>query len=188
MTQHLPDIDIPVQASHADHPNWELILKGIATKPEHLFMWFLLISLMFVFLSLMWGWHKSRSNKFDIMDLISTDGRLDESKLTRFIAFVISSWGFIWLLTTEKLSEWFFMGYMAAWVGNALFSRYLKQRDKEIDKTFEIEDKAVRGGWKPRRNRFSHKNDIEPYDPENEEEGDDTEYLPPANNKDRQTG
>jgi len=186
MTQHLPDMDVPATVSKPDRPILNAFLDAMADKPEHLFMWFLLVLLMVFGIFLLMSWHNQRGNKFNMMDLITIDGKLEEAKMTRFIAFVISTWGFVFLITTGSFTEWYFMGYMAAWVGNALFNRYLRQRDKEIDKTFEIEEKAVDRGWKPKP-KFNHSRDIEPYDPEDKEEGDDT-ALPSANMKGRRKG
>ena len=182
MSQHqLPDMEIPAEAvkNPVIHEWWQ----AFVSKPEHAFMWFLLVGLMLTFMSLMWTYHKNKGNHINIMDLVSVDGRLDESKLNRFIAFIISSWGFVWLLTTEKLSEWFFMGYMAAWVGNALFNRYLRIQDKRVDKEFEVEEKVVeKTGWRPTKRSYGRGMEIEPYDPEDDMEEPD---LPPANVKGR---
>lgn len=122
-----------------DHPVWHEFIKAVATKPEHVFMWFMLISLLLVWVLLLWSWHRSKENKINLEDLIMADGKINESKMNRFVAFVISSWGFIFLLVTGQFTDWYFMGYMAAWVSNALFSTYLRQRDKELDQNYKLE-------------------------------------------------
>ncbi len=177
MTEHLPDIEVPNTVVHPIVHEW---WQAFVTKPEHMFMWFLLLVLLFTFISLMWTYHKSKGNNINIMDLVSVDGRLDESKFNRFIAFVVSTWGFIWLLTTSQLKEWFFMAYMAAWVGNALFNRYLRIKDKEVQHTFEIEKEVVEKDLKPRKHSWGKGGDIEPSYPE-----DDEDELPPANDRGR---
>ena len=170
------------------HPVVSEWWQAFVTKPEHMFMWVLLLALLFTFLSIIWTYHKSKGNNINMMDLVSVDGRLDESKFNRFIAFVVSTWGFIWLLTTNQLKEWFFMAYMAAWVGNALFNRYLRIKDKEVQHTFEIEKEVVdKGQVRSKRYKWGKGGDIEPSYPEDEEGGDDEE-LPPANMKGRRRG
>jgi len=184
MTQQLPDMDIPKEVT--DHPVINAWWQIFVTKPEHMFMWFLLLSLLFMFLSIMWTYHKNKSNNINIMDLVSIDGKLDESKFNRFIAFVVSTWGFIWLLTTSQLKEWFFMAYMAAWVGNALFNRYLRIRADQIEKGYDLEKEVIeKKDFVPKKRTYGKGMDIEPYDPEEEDPVDD---LPPANIKGRRRG
>lgn len=168
------------------HPVIQEWWQAFVTKPEHMFMWFLLLTLLFTFISIVWTYHKNKGSKIDMMDLVSVDGRLDESKFNRFIAFVVSTWGFIWLLTTSQLKEWFFMAYMAAWVGNALFNRYLRIKDKESQHNYEIEKEVVEKKiGRTKKRTWGKGGDIEPYDPEDEE---DDEELPPANMRGRRRG
>lgn len=169
------------------HPVVQEWWQAFVTKPEHMFMWVLLLSLIVTFLSIVWTYHNRRGNKIDIIDLVAVDGKLDESKFNRFIAFVVSTWGFVWLLTTNQLKEWFFMAYMAAWVGNALFNRYLRIKDKESQHNYEIEKEVVEkkiGRMKKRT--WGKGGDIEPYDPDEDDETEDD--LPPANMKGRRRG
>ncbi len=75
---------------------------------------------------------RNKDEQFDIRDLVSKEGKLDEKKFTRFGAWVVSTWGFVYLLLSEseKLSEWYFIGYMTAWVANAIADKYVN-RPKE---------------------------------------------------------
>ena len=182
MTSHLPDMNVPAKVV-TDRPILNAFLDAMADKPEDLFMWFLLVMLLVFGTFVLWSWHKQKGNKFDMMDLITIDGKLEEAKMTRFVAFVISTWGFIFLITTGKFTEWYFMGYMAAWVGNALFNRYLRQRDKEIDQSFAIDNRVVDQGGRI-KNKY-YLNDVEPLDDPEEDPGPD---LPPANMKGRRKG
>lgn len=63
---------------------------------------------------------------FDLRDLVSIDGRLDEKKFTRFGAWVLSSWGFVYLLVSkpDTFPEWYFTVYMGAWVLNVIADKY----------------------------------------------------------------
>ncbi len=80
-------------------------------------------------LLVLWNFHRDRDNQIDLKDLICLDGRLNEAKFARFGAFIVSTWGFVYLILDERFSEWYFAGYMAAWVGNALANKYLTGKD-----------------------------------------------------------
>jgi hypothetical protein len=47
----------------------------------------------------------------------------------RFTAFVVSTWGFVYLIVDQRFSEWYFAGYMAAWTGNALLNKWLSAKE-----------------------------------------------------------
>lgn len=66
-----------------------------------------------------------------LLDLVTTAGVLNERKLTRFFTWLVSTWGFIYLIADNKLTEWYFIGYMGAWVANALIGKTIT--DKETD-------------------------------------------------------
>lgn len=76
---------------------------------------------------------RNPNDTFDLKDLVSTDGKLNEKKFTRFGAWVISTWGFVYILVSDvkNLPEWYFVGYMGAWVANAIFEKYVDNKDKE---------------------------------------------------------
>lgn len=65
----------------------------------------------------------------DIMDLITDNGKLSESKFIRFFTWIVSTWGFIYLIASHELTEWYFIGYMGAWVANALIDSRKKQQE-----------------------------------------------------------
>ncbi len=109
---------------------FETLKQQIAANPDNAILWMLLIITFLVSLFLMIKWQLTPDNGFDLKDLICTNGRLSSSKVARFGAFIVSTWCFIYLTANDKLSEWYFMGYMAAWVSNALFSRYITDQDR----------------------------------------------------------
>jgi hypothetical protein len=76
-------------------------------------------------LGIVWNWQRDTDNSVDIKDLICHQGHLHQGKFMRFGAWIVSTWGFIYLIMDHKFSEWYFAGYMAAWAGNALISKYL---------------------------------------------------------------
>lgn len=82
-----------------------------------------LISLgMFIML---WIFNNSKTNSINIIDIFATEGKLNERKVTRFGAWIVSTWGFVYLISDQKLTEWYFIGYMTAWVANALIGKAL---------------------------------------------------------------
>lgn len=76
-------------------------------------------------LMVLWNFHRDKDNSMDLKDLICHQGQLHQGKFMRLGAWIVSTWGFIYLIMDQKFSEWYFAGYMAAWAGNALISKYL---------------------------------------------------------------
>jgi len=93
-------------------------------------------SLLLVCLALVSGvllkWHLTASTQFDLMDLVCTDKKLNDKKFMRTGAWAVSTWGFYWLILHDKMTEWYFWGYMLAWAGVAAVDKW--QRLKEGNK------------------------------------------------------
>ena len=89
----------------------------------------LILVVVFLIL-LLWIWHRNSESNIDLKDLICSRGKIDEKKFVRFGAWIVSTWGFVYLIVEERFSEWYFMGYMTAWVGNALLDKYLTKKDE----------------------------------------------------------
>jgi hypothetical protein len=110
----------------------ETLKEQIANNPDNALLWLILMISFSVGLFLMLKWQMQEKDGFDLKDIICSRGKLSSSKVARFGAFMVSTWCFIYLTANDKLTEWYFMGYMAAWVGNALFSAYLRERDQDM--------------------------------------------------------
>lgn len=54
--------------------------------------------------------------------------RFDARKTWEAGAFVVSTAAFVWLAYGDKLTEWFFIGYMGTWVG----ARFLRDREQRL--------------------------------------------------------
>jgi len=67
------------------------------------------------------------SNTMQLTDLITVRGRLDEKKFSRFGAWIVSTWGFIYIIVNNptQFPEWYFLGYMTVWVSNAIMGKYV---------------------------------------------------------------
>lgn len=71
--------------------------------------------------------HFNPKSTVNITDLVSIKGKLDEKKFTRFGAWIVSTWGFVFLVVQKNLTEWYFIGYMGAWVVNAIMDKYVNK-------------------------------------------------------------
>jgi hypothetical protein len=80
---------------------------------------------------------KDKKNTYSVMDLIVDDGKIQERKVTRLGTWVVSTWGFVYLIIEGKLDEWYFVGYIGAWVANAILAKRQQPTSKEDDGTNE---------------------------------------------------
>ena len=95
----------------------------------------LLALLIFVTLITMIRMSLNPSDSFDLKDLVSENGKLEERKFTRFGAWVISTWAFVYLIVNkpDQFPEWYFVGYMGVWVSNAIFDKYMTAREMNAE-------------------------------------------------------
>jgi hypothetical protein len=77
-------------------------------------------------------WHKESDNRVDLKDLVCRDGHLDEKKFTRFGAWIVSTWGFVYMIIDDQFTEWYFVGYMGVWVTNAILDKYLTRKNEGL--------------------------------------------------------
>ncbi len=72
----------------------------------------------------------SRDPAYDNFKLIycvsNRQGYPDNAKIREWGAYFVSTYGFLWLLWGRGMTEWYFVGYMAAWVAAAAYA--LKKR------------------------------------------------------------
>lgn len=64
-------------------------------------------------------WQRDPANQFDIVSLVtdSDTGRVSLFKTGQLLALLVSTWGFVVLTRADRLTEWYFAGYMLAWAG-----------------------------------------------------------------------
>lgn len=65
---------------------------------------------------------RDNKNNYSLMDLIVSEGKIQERKVTRLGTWIVSTWGFVYLIIEGKLDEWYFVGYIGSWVANAILS------------------------------------------------------------------
>ena len=92
----------------------------------------ILVLVVFFLIALLYVWHKDSKSKVDLKDLICRNERIDEKKFTRFGAWIVSTWGFVYLILDNKFTEWYFFGYMSVWVSNVILDKYLNNRSIEL--------------------------------------------------------
>lgn len=77
----------------------------------------LLLCLLFYYLRKFSMSSAEEFKNFSLLDLITTkDGHIDQSKVHSEGAFLASTYGFLYLLWSNQLTEWYFSAYMAVWV------------------------------------------------------------------------
>lgn len=106
-------------------------------------MFVILGSILIGILIYLYNATNNTKSDIDVADLVMVDGKISDSKLIRLLAFVISSWGLVYLITINALSEWYFLMYMGAWVANALLSKNLSITEKAAERAAENSDDAI---------------------------------------------
>jgi hypothetical protein len=76
------------------------------------------------------AWHKS-PQAFDLKWLVvdTKTEKVSLSKVGQLAALLVSTWGFVVLIEKDRMSEWFFMGYMLAWTGANLANKMVTKSD-----------------------------------------------------------
>ena len=101
----------------------------------------ILALVVFFLVFILYVWHRDSKSNIDLKDLICTNNRIDEKKFVRFGAWIVSTWGFVYLIVEERFSEWYFAGYMAAWVGNALIDKYISNSKETKEQELIVKQK-----------------------------------------------
>jgi hypothetical protein len=91
-------------------------------------MGLLLFTLILVVMISLTVVHLDKTDNINLEDLISTNNKLDGEKFARFGAWIVSTWGFIYLVVMGQLTEWYFVGYIGVWVTNAIFDKYMNEK------------------------------------------------------------
>jgi hypothetical protein len=105
----------------------------LSTMQANHYMNLVIVIVAIIAMLVAWNIQRDKNNQIDLKDLVCTDGQLDEKKFMRFTAFVVSTWGFIYLIVDQRFSEWYFTGYMALWAGNALLDKWITGKTSQPD-------------------------------------------------------
>ena len=75
---------------------------------------------------LAWKATHSGESRFNFEEaFLDTNGKTSISRIGMFSALVVSTWAFVYMTVDGKMTEWYFTGYMGAWVLNGLGSKFL---------------------------------------------------------------
>jgi len=98
----------------------------------------MLIALFIVILIIFIKLQFDTDSSFDLEDLICHNGRLDEKKFARFGAWVLSSWGFVYIMVKnpDSLPEWYFIGYMGVWVSNVIVEKFISSKGSNANSIY----------------------------------------------------
>lgn len=96
--------------------------------PDHV-MYIILAVIMLGCTIYMYRLNADKRNSIDITDLVTVNGKLNDGKFIRLMTWIVSTWGFIYLIATQGLTEWYFIGYMGGWVANALISKSIPNKN-----------------------------------------------------------
>ena len=102
----------------------------LSTMQANHYMNLVIVIVALIAVLVAWNIQRDKTNQIDLKDLVCTDGRINEAKFMRFCTFVVSTWGFVYLIVDQRFSEWYFAGYMAAWTGNALVNKWLTIKEQ----------------------------------------------------------
>ena len=102
----------------------------LSTMQANHYMNLVIVIVALVAILIAWNIQRDKNNTIDLKDLVCTDGRINEAKFMRFFTFVVSTWGFVYLIVDQRFSVWYFAGYMAAWTGNALVNKWLSIKEQ----------------------------------------------------------
>jgi len=107
----------------------------LSTMQANHYMNLVIVIVAVIAVLIAWNIQRDKNNQIDLKDLVCKDGRINEAKFMRFCAFVVSTWGFVYLIVDQRFSEWYFAGYMAAWTGNALLNKWLSIKEQTTAST-----------------------------------------------------
>ena len=102
-------------------------------------MYIILAVLIVTVIYALYKLNNDKKSTISIIDLVAVNGRLNERKLSRFGAWVVSTWGFVYLIMNSQLTEYYFIGYMGAWVANALIGKAIKDPNGEENPTVKTD-------------------------------------------------
>lgn len=80
-------------------------------------------------------WHIREDTAFDLRTALMVDDKFSLYKVGQLLALLTSTWIIIYQTRHGQLTDWLFTGYMLAWSGANLFSKYLdytKSKEKTL--------------------------------------------------------
>jgi hypothetical protein len=120
----------------------------------------LLLILIGIVIYVMVRLHLNKNESFNIEDLVCVGGKLDEKKFTRFGAWIISTWGFLYILISNPntFPEWYFMSYMGIWTAQVVIDKYLN-KDNQSHRYSKTDDSSLFANTPVSKPAYSAKKD-----------------------------
>ncbi len=96
-----------------------------------------LVVISLVCVAVLIKWQTNPANTFDLTDtLLGVDGKVSLYKIGQAAALIVSTWAFIIMVQKDKMTEYYFYGYMAIWSGvNLAKNIFGKATDGSTSKT-----------------------------------------------------
>lgn len=94
-----------------------------------------LVMILLVILAGIMAYRTSHStkSKFSLDEaFLDAHGKTSVPRIGQFAALAVSTWGFAYLIIDGKMSEFYFSGYMLAWVGNGIGHKWLDKPKEEV--------------------------------------------------------
>lgn len=88
------------------------------------------VIVLLVILAGILAWKATHSqSQFDFSSaFLDPDGKTSMTRIGVFTALACSTWAFVFLILNDKISEWYFTGYMAAWVLQGVGNKWLENK------------------------------------------------------------
>lgn len=88
------------------------------------------IIILLVILAGILAWKATHSeSNFDFASaFLDPDGKTSIGRIGIFVALTCSTWAFVYLVLNDKITEWYFTGYMGAWVLQGVGSKWLETK------------------------------------------------------------
>ena len=98
-------------------------------------------------LAVFWRWHVNPENHFNVMDLVCTDGAVNDKKFMRFGSWVVMTLGFYTLsMHHPKELVWYAPLYGSLWVGAAALDKWQREHPSAANDGDGGSGDAVRRG------------------------------------------
>ncbi len=79
---------------------------------------------------LTWKATHDAKSEFDFTDaFLDERGKTSHARIAYFVALACSTWAFVFLVLNDKLSEWYMVAYMGAWVAGAIGNKWLDKKE-----------------------------------------------------------
>lgn len=90
-----------------------------------------------VFSIILIKWHTNPNNNFDLSHCLTDEtGKVSLFKIGQASALIVSTWAFIIMVQKDKMTEYYFYGYMGIWSGiNLAKNIFGKAPDGSTSKT-----------------------------------------------------